>query len=241
MCPHTLVVRVGLAAMLRPTYKPTFLNFLLDTSSIPSYTYTMSVRIKESIVYGWEQTKKQFWLVVGITVASIAIPTIIQNIGQGENGDPNSFFMLLSFLVGVLLTAGVTRMVLNIVESKPIQASLLWTEHKHYLPLLLGTVLNSLAVAIAFLALVIPGIIVGIRLSMFKYYIIEKNMSAIDSLKASWELTRGHTFDLFLFALARMGVVILGLIALFVGVLVAVPVVEIAKAKVYKELSAKKE
>ena len=132
-------------------------------------------------------------------------------------------------------------MVLNIVESKPIQASLLWTEHKHYLPLLLGTVLNSLAVAIAFLALVIPGIIVGIRLSMFKYYIIEKNMSAIDSLKASWELTRGHTFDLFLFALARMGVVILGLIALFVGVLVAVPVVEIAKAKVYKELSAKKE
>ena len=99
---------MGLAAMLRPTYKPTFLNFLLDTSSIPSYTYTMSVRIKESIVYGWEQTKKQFWLVVGITVASIAIPTIIQNIGQGENGDPNSFFMLLSFLVGVLLTAGVT-------------------------------------------------------------------------------------------------------------------------------------
>lgn len=232
----------------------------------------MDIKIKESILFGWEELKKQFWLILGVTVASIAFPSIIQNIGSDANGNPNLFFSLISFLVGVLFTAGVTRMVLNIVEKKKIEFSLLWSEHKHYVNLLFATILNSLAVALSFIALTLPGfliglsmnafkytlspiasitmvlvtfllitpgIIVGLRLSMFKYYVIEKNMSPVDSLKASWELTRGKTFDLFLFALARLGVVILGLLVFLVGVLVAVPVVEIAKAKVYKDLSRK--
>ena len=200
----------------------------------------MALQKKEAIIYGWQQTLNNFWVIVGTYTASVALPAFVQNVIKDSENNPLPVLSLLSFLLSVLLTCGTIRLALNILEKKPISGSLLYSEHKYYLQMFLGTILNMIVVGLAAILLIVPGIIVALKLSMFKYFIIEKNMNATAAFKASWEMTNGHVWDLFLFALLRLGVIILGILALGFGVLVAYPVIELAKANIYRQLHSTK-
>jgi uncharacterized membrane protein len=196
----------------------------------------MVLKKKEAIIYGWEQTKSNFWVIVGTFTASIALPAALENLVKDGQNNPILLLQLLSFLLSMLFACGMTKFALNILHKKQVSGTLLYTEHKYFLHVTLGTILNSIAVGVGLLLLLVPGIIVGLKLSMFKYFIVEKGMNATTALKASWELTNGHVWELFVFALLRIGVMILGALALGIGVLVALPVIELAKVDMYKQL-----
>jgi uncharacterized membrane protein len=199
----------------------------------------MTLQKKEAIKYGWQETKNNFWVIVGTFTASVVIPAVVQNLIKDSHKNPYPILTLLSFLLSILIACGITKFVLDILHKKQVDATYLYKEQKYYLPMLLSSILNALAVGAATLLLLVPGIIVALKLSMYKYFIVEKNMTATDALKASWELTNGYVWELFLFALLRMGVFLLGILALGVGVLVAIPVADLAKVQIYSQLQKK--
>lgn len=209
---------------------------LIDSSSGLCYARDMNLKKVDAIKYGWAEVMNNFWVIVGIYTASVALPAIVQNLIKDSEGNPLPLFSLLSFLLSILFTCGLIKLALHVFEKKTISASLLYSEHKYYVQMLLGTILNGIAVGLGMILLIIPGIIIGIKLSMFKYFIIEKNMSSVDALKASWNMTNGYVWELFLFALLRIGVMILGILALGIGVLIAYPVIELAKVNMYHQL-----
>ena len=42
---------------------------------------------------------------------------------------------------------------------------------------------------------ILPGLIIGARLSLYNYYIIYENMEPVDALKESFNATKGATFE----------------------------------------------
>jgi uncharacterized membrane protein len=89
--------------------------------------------------------------------------------------------------------------------------------------------------------LIIAGIAVTIYLSlrfMFSQYImIDKNVGIIEAIKKSGQLTEGIKWQLILLILALTGIIILGVLAVVIGLFVAIPLSMIASATVYLQLS----
>jgi len=79
----------------------------------------------------------------------------------------------------------------------------------------------------------------GIRFGFFQYFIVDKKTGVIDSLKRSWQITKGSVWNLFLFYLLLFGINFLGIICLLVGLFATVPTAIVAKAFVYRKLLEK--
>lgn len=64
-----------------------------------------------------------------------------------------------------------------------------------------GKLVASVGILIGFVLLIVPGVILLIGLSLFTFILFDKNLKAIDALKESWRLTKGHRMSIFLFGL----------------------------------------
>jgi len=88
-----------------------------------------------------------------------------------------------------------------------------------------------------FIILVILGIIFSIRFRFFGYLIVDKNSKIVESLKKSWQITKGNTLNLFLFYFLLILINALGALALGLGLLLTIPTTMLANAFVYRKLS----
>lgn len=68
-------------------------------------------------------------------------------------------------------------------------------------------------------------------------FIVDKEESFDEALKSSWAITKGFTLKLFLWCLLATLVIVMGLIALIVGLFVALPVISLSFAYIYLKLS----
>jgi uncharacterized membrane protein len=82
----------------------------------------------------------------------------------------------------------------------------------------------------------LPGIYFAIRFYFFIYFIVDKKAGIIESLKRSWEITKGQAWNLFLFNLVLFGINLLGVICFLIGLLVTLPITGVATAFVYRKL-----
>src|SRR5262249_36576075 len=83
----------------------------------------------------------------------------------------------------------------------------------------------------------VPGVILGLGLSLSSYYCIDQKMGPIDAMKASWAATNGQKGKIFLFGLVAFLLIIAGYLACLCGAFVAIPVVMVAFATIYLRLS----
>ena len=95
----------------------------------------------------------------------------------------------------------------------------------------------GLAIIGGILLLVVPGIIFAVALGMYPYFILDKKMGPMESLKASRVLTKGARWQLFVFGCVSLLLNLGGLLCLIVGLLWTIPATMIAMAYVYDQLS----
>ncbi|MEM1312129.1 MAG: DUF975 family protein [Patescibacteria group bacterium] len=93
-----------------------------------------------------------------------------------------------------------------------------------------------LLLAIAILAVLI-NLVISIRFSFVVQFIVDKDLGPLNSIKASWTATKGKFTRLLLFYLQLLGLNILGLLALGIGLLITIPLTNIAVTYAYKELA----
>jgi uncharacterized membrane protein len=84
-------------------------------------------------------------------------------------------------------------------------------------------VLYMIMTTVGFILLIVPGIILLLRFGMYQSAIVDRNMGIIESLKYSWELTKGNGLNLFVIMLFTILIVLAGCIAMLVGMLFAFP------------------
>jgi uncharacterized membrane protein len=102
-----------------------------------------------------------------------------------------------------------------------------------------SSVLFVLICLVGLVLIIVPGIIWGIMFGFAGYFVIDKGMWPIESLKASKRIVYGYKWELFLLGVISVLLAILGIICLVVGILVAYPVLTLAFTHAYRVLSQK--
>ncbi|MDR1344563.1 MAG: DUF975 family protein [Tannerellaceae bacterium] len=97
--------------------------------------------------------------------------------------------------------------------------------------------LSVLFTALGVLCLLLPAMYFGIRFMFYQAFIVSDNVGIIDSLKKSWEITKGHTLSLFLLTLASVGITIAGLLLFVIGLFVAIPLVYMMYCCAFRKLN----
>jgi uncharacterized membrane protein len=211
------------------------------------HMHTLSVG--DCVRYAWETFKQRPWFLIGVPLLALIIGGIPGAFGPhaeiGPDGQliqpPLSVYgtvvTLISIVVSIFVSLGLTTFSLRAHDNvAAAQVSDLWNPAPFW-RYLGAYVLTVLAIALGFLALIVPGVILAVGLAFVPFLVIDRGLGPIEAMKESWRLTRGHKMQLFLLVLALIGITLLGLLALVVGVFVALPINMIAFAHAYRTLN----
>lgn len=64
----------------------------------------------------------------------------------------------------------------------------------------------------------------------------DPQISAMDSLMKSWQITKGHKMEIFWLGLSFIGWIILGLVTFGIGLILVAPYIETSFAHFYEDL-----
>jgi uncharacterized membrane protein len=196
---------------------------------------------KEAIKFGWEITKKKikFFIPLLILVGGVSfLFGFLSNIAEKEGFLISLFLAIIGGLLSAIFELGLIKISLKICDGEEPKISDLFSQYRLFFRYLFASIFKNLICLFGFILLIIPGIIFSIKLSFFDYVIVDKNSRIIESLKKSWEITKGNTWNLFLLYVLLRLVNLLGLLALIIGLFWSIPTTMLAEAFVYRKLSS---
>src|SRR3989344_2844212 len=198
-----------------------------------------TLSIKEALSFGWEKTKKHFWFLVAVMVGTFAVSLLV-NFGAGNErlGFPLGLIaFLVSVAIGVAVEIGRLRITLKILDDVRGGIEDFLPNWDMFRKMLVTSVLQGLIVLAGLILLIVPGIIWGLRYYFATYFVVDKGLAPREALRASAKMMEGNKWRFFLFNIVVAGVILLGVIALGIGLLWAIPTVMIATAHIYRKLS----
>ena len=193
--------------------------------------------IEESLSFGWAKTKEHSGLIFkslltlfAVQIAYMIVEKVLVGTLMGILGQIALTFA--EFVVGV----GLTLITLRIAQGKHVEfkdiippVDVLW---RYFV----ASLVAGLIIIIGFVCFIIPGIYFTLRLSMYRFAVLD-GAGIMESLSKSSVATRGVRWHLLGFFLVAVLINILGAILLLVGLLVTIPVTAIAYAHIYQKLS----
>jgi hypothetical protein len=195
---------------------------------------------------GWKAIKDQPVPLVGgmllVTVVQWAAQSLMQFVLLGdaiESADMVRIFSGMGIMfpvltvIGVYFMIGQIRVALAAARGKPVEIGMYFSGYDKLLPGIVTSLLVSVGVTFGLMLLVIPGILLGLGWALSFFALVDTDASPTEAMSASWEQTKGHRGKIFLFYLACLGVVLVGMLALYVGIFVAIPLILVASAEMY--------
>ncbi len=200
---------------------------------------------REALRFGWNTTKVHWrflaWATLAVGLASSVPKAIAKKLKHADHD-------VLGFAVSVLGWILYVTFELGFIHASLKFASGLKGEFEDFFPTFqtfwryfVASLLYGLIVIGGLVLLVIPGVIWAIKFQFYPYFILDKNMRPKEALKASARITSGVKWELFLFGLLLIGIVLLGALAFVVGLFFAVPTAMLAMSFVYRRLLERSE
>lgn len=147
---------------------------------------------------------------------------------------------ILTFLVGLPLSWGLTCIFLAISRHEETSSGNLFDGFKDYSRIFFTLVLQNIYTFLWTLLLIVPGIIMYYSYAMTPYILKDNpELSYNAAIKESTRIMNGKKMDLFLLQLSFIGWAILACLTLGIGFLFLIPYMETAQAHFYED--AKKE
>ncbi len=209
-------------------------TFVSDTSTGDNYSK------------GWKLIFTTFieLLVVTLVYAVIQIPT------NGFQIKPDHFewfmvpIVMLAIGYGIFIAGPIgysTKWVfLKAVRREKIEIKDMFAVfERNYWNAVIAGLVTTIIIVIGFFMLIVPGIIFACRLAFVPYLVIDQKMEAMEALKASWAMTKGHGWTIFAMALLAFLIVIAGLLVLIFGVLISAMWISAAFAILYHSVYKK--
>jgi uncharacterized membrane protein len=196
---------------------------------------------KEAIKFGWGIAKKKIKFFVPLLIlvfGSSFLFDYLSDLAKKESFLISFLLTIVGFALSIIFSLGLIKISLEICDGKEPKISDLFSQYRLFFRYLFASVLKSLITLFGFILLIIPGIILSIRFGFFDYLIVDRNSRIIESLKKSWEITKGSTWNLFLLYLLLGIINVLGFFALIVGLFWSIPTTMLAEAFVYRKLSS---
>lgn len=216
---------------------------------------------KEIFSFGFKNAKKYFWSFFVFIIVYYGL-NLIFNWPFREDESMSllqGLGLIVNMVLSVYLMMSLYSAVLKIARGEDVTMKtfftwpengfrVIWTSIVSALvmlpPLFIGGLIWGFSVAMGNMAVAIIGGIIAlasfvvaiylmIRVSFSKYYTLETGAWAIASIKKSFEMTKGRVGRLIVLGIISCGIVLLGFIALGIGLLWAFPTVFIAWMYIY--------
>lgn len=108
-----------------------------------------------------------------------------------------------------------------------------WAEMKdNFLVFLLAVLVTGL-IGIGLIVFIFPGIYVACRLAFVPYLVMDEGLDPIAAVEASWRITRGHAWRIFVLEFLSIFIFFLGLLLLIVGMFPAMIWTKASLASLY--------
>lgn len=195
--------------------------------------------ISEALQVGWQKTKENIWLWVGILITFGVINMAFGWIGnEVKEGLLSWVVSLAGYVVQSLLELGAMAVALKLLDGQPTKFSDVFSQHPQLLQFLIATIVGGVAVVAGLIVFIIPGIYIALRLSQAGFMIVDRKGSGIEALKQSWAVTRGHTLQLLFLSITLAILNVIGALLLFIGLLITIPISTVAAAFVYRKIAS---
>lgn len=199
--------------------------------------------IGEAVKFGWGAAKKNFWFFAKLLVIYLVVLMVLQFLQGPPDADrPLTLMEMLaiplSVAVQIVLSLGLITIALKLIDGKVPELKDLWSSYKPFWAYLGASILTGLGVTAGFFLLVIPGIILALGWMFYSYLIIDRNLSAVESMKRSWEITRGQRWQLLGLGITLWFINVLGVLLVGIGLLWTIPTAMMAMAYVYRKLES---
>jgi uncharacterized membrane protein len=210
--------------------------------------------IGEAISYGWNKYWQNVGVLLAITVLILvinlvaggivsaigsAVPRIHYTSGNTRYGIGVGYILaqFVNLIIGAVLAMGLIRATLAVAEGQKADVSMLFRT-EGLAAYVVASILVAIGVIVGLILLIIPGIILLIIWHFFGYVIVQNpETGALDAMRRSAEITRGHRWPLFGLGLLLLGINVIGLIACCVGVIFTEGITAMTVAFAYKTLS----
>ncbi|ASO05119.1 DUF975 family protein [Arenibacter algicola] len=196
--------------------------------------------ITGSYGYGWQQTWKHFlYLFLVLIIVGIAeSPTSIVRDSDAENSPGMIILQILAavywLLVFSVVKYGGNLMYLRAIRNEKFEISEMFDGFKkNYINIILANLLTFAIIGLGFVLLIVPGIILACRLAFVSYLVMDKNMEPVTAIEKSWEMTKGHGWQIFGMGLLIIPIVIGGLLCFIVGIVFSIIWISAAFASMY--------
>ena len=222
-----------------------------------------TLSIEESLRFGWAKTKEHSGIIFQVLLTLIALQMVQQVVMRLFNGMPEGTVdTAILFVLSVLLGIGFTRITMLITEGKharyqdiippiglavayagatilaglitllPLVGALVLSVVAYtLLPYTAATVVSAVVVAAALVA----AVYFILRYALVRFAILD-DVGMVKSLRTSALATRGRKWWLLGFFITLILINLLGVMLLFVGLLLTVPISMFAFALVYVKL-----
>ena len=209
-------------------------------------TLNYSLSISSVVESAWSLFKKHGSSILVILMVYTLISGSISFITTTLTGNTiilTLVFSVVKIVIDTLLLLGVYRVLLDVVDGKKPELTKLFsqTNFPRIIHSILGTTIVAILVLMGCVLLLFPGLYILFRLQFCSLIILEQEKpNFTDAIKESWLLTENHVLDLIGIGLVSFMIVLGGLLAFLLGLLVAIPLVSIVTAVVYRRLQSLK-
>jgi uncharacterized membrane protein len=201
-------------------------------------SYVPDLRVGSLLKRAWPIYKEHLGTIVGATLLYMLIFGVLSGgdfLGLGA-GAVLSGNLLVLILSGPL-TVGLYSVMLRLVRGEQVSVTSMFDGFQHFGRALGVYLLMGLATIVGLILLIVPGIIVAVGLWPAPYLVFDEEQGVVATLERAWEITRGYKFQLFVVAMVLLLIVVLGLVALFVGIIFTAAYAYVVSALAYEELS----
>ncbi|MGZ4437661.1 MAG: hypothetical protein ACXVW6_08475 [Nocardioidaceae bacterium] len=144
-------------------------------------------------------------------------------------------FSVVSFVVNLGIQAGIIRGALDLTYGRPLSLGSMFSG-LNLVQVALASVILAILTVVGLVLCILPGLVVLFFTAYTLYFVIDKEMSAIEAIQASATLVNRNFGVLLGFFLATVLAYVVGALLCGVGLLAAIPIVLIATAYTYRTL-----
>lgn len=208
-----------------------------------------------SISCAWELFKRHALVMIGAFLLVQVISRFLQAVQEQtqialagiQRGNPNDvavgiaaivFVMLLRIFVQTFVSIGLVRIYLEIARGGTPNFGLLFSGGPWLLRCFGATILYWLMVVVGGIALIVPGIYLGMRFWPYMHFIVDKECSIGEAFSQSSVATQHNMGETLIMMLIAVGMLVLGFVMLCLGLLITMPIVGLAWTIAYLMITA---
>lgn len=196
--------------------------------------------IREALSQGYKFAKEHLWFFIGYLLImflySFPFYYIANHFMEREKYFSSFVTHLINTTLSFFFSMGLYNSALLVISHiKPSYKQLVSNGH-HFVSWIAANLLFGLMIFFGLLFFVIPGFYLMSRYALYPFFLLDKNLTAIEALKAASKASEGKRWYLFLLMMSVLLINLLGALLFGVGLFFTIPLTILTFAVVYQSI-----